>query len=128
MSRAPSIIEKGLDARRVQEAACVLGLDRRVREEVLAALRDLKSVGLACSGGLDSVAVFAWAWAHFPGIRWTILHYDHAVRGEASAHDAEFVQDLARSLETDAIVDRWCEPEERASESRLREKRFDFFK
>ncbi|MEM7673584.1 MAG: tRNA lysidine(34) synthetase TilS, partial [Verrucomicrobiota bacterium] len=128
MSRAPSIIEKGLDAKRVQEAACVLGLDRRVREEVLAALRDLKSVGLACSGGLDSVAVFAWAWAHFPRIRWTILHYDHAVRGEASAHDAAFVQDLARSLETDAVVDRWSKPEERASEARLREKRFDFFK
>ena len=57
-------------------------------------------IGVAVSGGADSVcllhllAALAAPW----GLRLTVLHLDHGLRGEESRADAEFVRAMAASL------------------------------
>lgn len=66
---------------------------------LVAALAREPVVVVAVSGGADSVALLA-ALAAEPALatRLVVLHYDHAVRGEASASDAAFVAALAKAL------------------------------
>jgi tRNA(Ile)-lysidine synthase len=56
-------------------------------------------IAVAVSGGADSVYLFCALWADEavrPRLR--ILHFDHRVRGEASAEDARFVAALGAAL------------------------------
>lgn len=57
-------------------------------------------IGVAVSGGADSVALLYCLLELAPAQQWklTILHLDHCLRGAESAHDAAFVRDLARRL------------------------------
>jgi len=62
-------------------------------------------VAVAVSGGADSVYLLCALWADEtlrPRLR--VLHFDHRVRGEASAEDARFVTDLCASLAVPCVV------------------------
>ncbi len=57
-------------------------------------------IGVAVSGGADSVALFRTLHALAPEQHWTlvVLHVNHKLRGEESDADAQFVQQLAANL------------------------------
>ena len=62
-------------------------------------------VAVAVSGGADSVYLLCALWADEtlrPRLR--VLHFDHRVRGEASAEDARFVSELCASLAVPCAV------------------------
>ena len=54
----------------------------------------------ACSGGADSVLSTLLAFAHFPGRSgaFTVAHFNHCLRGDASSGDEAFVHRLAEGL------------------------------
>ena len=60
-----------------------------------------QTVGVAVSGGADSVALFhvLRALSARFDIRLRVLHFDHQLRGEASDADRRFVEELAASYE-----------------------------
>ena len=56
-------------------------------------------VGVACSGGADSVFLVLALVGCLPGLhRWQILHFDHGTRGPASRADADSVASMAAGL------------------------------
>ncbi|TAF20378.1 MAG: tRNA lysidine(34) synthetase TilS, partial [Verrucomicrobia bacterium] len=62
-------------------------------------------VAIAVSGGADSIYLLCALWADEalrPRLR--VLHFDHRVRGEASAEDARFVAALCASLAVPCVV------------------------
>src|SRR5262249_15121716 len=64
---------------------------------------------VAVSGGSDSVGLLRVLHALAPefGLRLSVAHLDHGVRGEASWADAAFVEDLAGSLGLPFDLGRW---------------------
>lgn len=86
-------------------AVRVSGLIDRVDLEpaVLAHLDGLpagQTVGIACSGGADSVLLtLVLITRYTPRLNWQILHFDHGVRGEDSAADARFAAAMASGLD-----------------------------
>ena len=57
------------------------------------------AVGLAVSGGEDSVAMLLWCFEHKAELpRMTVYTFDHRLRGKAGAEDAAFVAALAEKL------------------------------
>lgn len=91
--------------------------------ELVASLAKETSVGVAVSGGADSVALLA-ALAAEPQLtgRLTVFHFDHGVRGAAATADAERVVALATALGLRCEVGRRAS-QEPASETVLREAR-----
>ena len=84
-------------------------------------------VAVAVSGGADSVYLLCALWADEavrPRLR--VLHFDHRVRGEASAEDARFVAALCASLAVPCAVGA-REGQGIASEGELRADRHAFF-
>lgn len=84
-------------------------------------------VAVAVSGGADSVYLLCALWADEtlrPRLR--VLHFDHRVRGEASAEDARFVAALSGSLAVPCVVG-VREGQGVASEAGLRAARDAFF-
>ena len=84
-------------------------------------------VAVAVSGGVDSVYLLCALWADEtlrPRLR--VLHFDHRVRGEASAEDARFVAALCASLAVPCVVG-VREGQGMASEAELRASRDGFF-
>ena len=82
---------------------------------------------VAVSGGADSVFLLCALWADEalrPRLR--VLHFDHRVRGEASAEDARFVSALCASLAVPCAVG-VREGQGVASEAELRSARDAFF-
>jgi len=62
-------------------------------------------VAVAVSGGADSVYLLCALWADDalrPRLR--VLHFDHRVRGEASAEDARFVVALCGALDVPCVI------------------------
>lgn len=98
-----------------------------VEPALLSSLAGEPVVAVAVSGGADSVALLA-ALAALPDLapRLLILHYDHAVRGAASASDADFAAALARCLGVPCDISR-REPRGSVSETALREARHAWF-
>ena len=84
---------------------------------------------VALSGGSDSVALLLLLWWHWPERRKRLvaLHFDHRLRGAASAADARFCAALCRSLGVPLRTGRWLRSEPGASEAAAREARFSFF-
>jgi tRNA(Ile)-lysidine synthase len=64
---------------------------------------------VALSGGADSVALLLLLWAHWPERRSRLLalHFDHRLRGRASAADARFCEKLCRALNVELVVGTW---------------------
>ena len=85
---------------------------------------------LAFSGGADSLALLLIFWAEGPG-RWgrdfVVVHFNHRLRGRASAADARFCQSVCRSLGVKCLVGTWRTPREGASEAESRTARHAFF-
>ncbi len=55
---------------------------------------------LACSGGVDSVALlhFLHRYKDVMGIQLSVVHVDHMLRGDVSLEDLEFVRDTCKQL------------------------------
>jgi tRNA(Ile)-lysidine synthase len=84
-------------------------------------------VAVAVSGGADSVYLLCALWADEAlRPRLLVLHFDHRVRGEASAEDARFVAALCASLGVPCAVG-VREGQGMASEAELRASRDAFF-
>lgn len=61
----------------------------------------IKKLGLAVSGGSDSMALMHLAKRHLSGDRLVVLCLDHAIEGENSAAEFAFVEEEARRLGLD---------------------------
>jgi tRNA(Ile)-lysidine synthase len=92
-------------------------------------------VGVACSGGADSVALVLLLWIHLPKKRGDlrVLHFDHALRGAESDADAAFVRALARRLGLRCVSETWMRSGAAAktsevSEAAARDARMGFFR
>ncbi len=84
-------------------------------------------VAVAVSGGADSVHLLCALWADEalrPRLR--VLHFDHRVRGEASAEDARFVETMAAGLGVPCVLG-VRDGQGMASEAELRADRDAFF-
>lgn len=104
----------------------------RLHAQVVAALRELPAgarLGVALSGGADSLCALLAVWAHFPGVRarMVVLSYDHATRGTESAGDAAFAGEVATALGLDACSGKRAEGG-RTDEASLRAARLAFFR
>ena len=85
------------------------------------------SIAVAVSGGADSVYLLCALWADEtvrPRLR--VLHFDHRVRGEASAEDARFVAALGAALGVPCVLGSRA-GQGAASEADLRAARDAFF-
>lgn len=84
---------------------------------------------VACSGGLDSVALVLLAEAWFRPRDGTtlLLHFNHGLRGEESDGDAAFVRGLARGLDCGFELGVWKEAPADAGEGACRRARWGFF-
>ena len=85
---------------------------------------------LAFSGGADSLALLLVLWAEAPG-RWgskfTVLHFNHRLRGRASDADEKFCAQVCAALGVKLVSARWTESRKGASEAEARAARFEFF-
>ena len=68
-------------------------------------------VAVGLSGGVDSVALLLLLWAHWPERRGRLLalHFNHRLRGAASAGDARFCAALCRALGIELIAGTWVD-------------------
>lgn len=84
---------------------------------------------VAFSGGADSLVLLLLLWAHWPERRRRLvaLHFDHRLRGRASAADARFCARVCAALEIPLIAGVWTHPPARVSEAAAREARQAFF-
>ena len=84
---------------------------------------------VAISGGADSVALLLLLWAHWPERRTRLLalHFDHCLRGRASAADARFCASLCRALGVRLVAGLWEDAPPAASEAGARTARLRFF-
>lgn len=92
-----------------------------------AGLSSTEPIGVAVSGGADSVYLLLALWADEalrPRLR--VLHYNHRVRGEAADGDAAFVQALSAALGVACVVG-VRRGIGLASEAELRSARLEFF-
>ncbi len=102
-----------------------------LRADTLARIRAAAAVydiGIACSGGADSVCLLHCLVATLPELRkrFLVLHFDHRIRGAESAADADFVHNLAASLDLSCICGSWEASTPDASEEEARRARMDF--
>ena len=85
---------------------------------------------VAFSGGADSLALLLLLWAGGPG-RWgrefTVLHFNHRLRGRASAADEKFCARVCAGLGVKFVAGRWTQARKGASEGEARAARFAFF-
>ncbi len=119
-----------LQARKLKERFPIESLHPKVVDSLAGELKS-ETVGIACSGGADSVCLILLLWAHFPDLRnrFRVLHFDHALRGKESMEDEVFVKGLAEGLGLKFFSEQWKlkgEPSS-PSESAARTARFDFF-
>jgi len=97
-------------------------------------LRAGDRVGIAVSGGIDSVALLRLLidLRQELGIVLSVVHFNHKLRGEESDGDEEFVAELARKHEVEFYcasgdVTQRAAEEHSGVEAAARELRYDFF-
>ncbi len=85
---------------------------------------------VAFSGGADSLALLLILWAEGEG-RWgrafTVLHFNHRLRGRAADADEEFCGKVCAALGLKWVAGRWRAPRADASEAEARAARLAFF-
>ena len=97
-----------------------------------AMLQDLTHLGVAVSGGADSVALLHLLHpiCQNAGIKITVLHLDHGLRSDA-VHDSSFVKTLAHEAHLDFYTEKATLTDDkivkRSLEMRARKMRMDFF-
>jgi tRNA(Ile)-lysidine synthase len=86
------------------------------------------TIGIACSGGADSLCLLLLLYAHFPELRGrlAVLHFDHHIRGAESASDAAFVSEVAASLSLHCESGFWDAGTPDATEEAARAARMNF--
>ena len=96
-------------------------------------MRSGKKYILAISGGVDSVVLLEKAArreilhdGEFPE-DFVVAHFDHGIRGEESARDAEFVQSLARKYNVEFVLGKG-NLLSNCNEESARKKRYEFFR
>jgi len=115
-------------SRRIDWPACAAALASAIPRERLdlgvRAWADLPSHGrqtwgVAVSGGADSIALLLLIWAHWPKQRrrLRVLHFDHGLRGRASADDARFCRRVAAALGVKFVMSKWVRPRGAAAPS-----------
>lgn len=84
---------------------------------------------VAFSGGPDSLALLLLLWSHWPARRAKLsaLHFDHRLRGAASARDAQFCRGVCRALKIKFVAGAWRGRHRGASEAEARAARLAFF-
>lgn len=84
---------------------------------------------VAFSGGADSLALLLLLWAHFPERRRDLLalHFDHRLRGRASAGDAAFCAKVCAGLGVRYVTETWTDRPAKVSEAGARAARHAFF-
>lgn len=83
------------------------GLQAEVGVFLARELAGVRRLGLAVSGGLDSVVLLDLAAATMPaGVELFVLHFDHALRPDSAA-DARFVSELAAARGLRFHAERW---------------------
>lgn len=85
---------------------------------------------LGFSGGADSLALLLILWAEGPrrwGRGFTVLHFNHRLRGRAADADEKFCAGVCRALGVRLVAGRWRRPPRHASEAEAREARLAFF-
>ena len=98
-------------------------------------LRAGDRVGVAVSGGIDSVALFCLLLElrHDLGIVLSVVHFNHKLRGTESDGDQEFVANLTRQHDLEFYVDgddvaKHAREEHVSVETAAREARYGFFR
>jgi tRNA(Ile)-lysidine synthetase-like protein len=104
-----------------------LGGPSRLEQTALAELARWEGtpVGVACSGGPDSVLA-ACLVRTLHGGPITLLHFNHHLRGEAADADEAFVRELAAKLGCDFRVGHWQDASADATETAAREARLSW--
>lgn len=84
---------------------------------------------VALSGGADSLALLLLVWAHWPERRDRLVafHFNHRLRGRASAGDAQFCRRVCRALGIPLCAGSWAKARAGASEAAARAARMAFF-
>lgn len=106
----------------------------RIPRSVASKIESLDTIYVACSGGADSVFALLVLRARLAGrlgeCGLRVLHYDHALRGEASSGDASFVEGLCSSLRIpfSNAKAKWADGTKMVSESVARNSRLAFFR
>jgi len=89
-------------------------------------------IGIAVSGGADSVFLLRWLLSQYPEYRhlFRVLHFNHKTRGSDSDSDALFVEKLCADLDVQKEFDarRGDESSDKQDEASLRMSRLDFFR
>jgi len=98
------------------------------RSELKQVQDETQKIGVACSGGADSVSALLLIFAAYPKLRQRIwvLHFNHRLRKEASDLDESFVRSIASKLDLEFISEssQRCHKTDEAS---LRDQRLEFF-
>lgn len=109
-------------------------LDKQLNKKAIHYLNENKGPWcLACSGGVDSLAMVLWVVGKFGIQEKIILHYNHKMRPEADAEEA-FVREVAEGLGVQCVVGKreMCvgnlKNTEHLNEEVLRTLRMEFFK
>lgn len=104
-------------------------LHPRVMAWAEAAAHRKKTWAVAFSGGADSLCLLLLVWAYWPAQRRKLraLHFDHRLRGKASAGDAKFCAEVCRGLGVKLKRGAWTHRPEKVSEAGARAARMAFF-
>jgi tRNA(Ile)-lysidine synthase len=99
-----------------------------VRSELEQVQDETQKIGVACSGGVDSVSALLLIFAAYPKLRKRIevLHFNHRLRQKASDLDESFVQSIASKLNL-AFISKRSQGCQKTDEGSLRDQRLNFF-
>jgi tRNA(Ile)-lysidine synthase len=99
-----------------------------VKSELEQVNHETQDIGIACSGGADSISALLLIFAAYPKLRkriW-VLHFNHRIRQEASDLDESFVRSMAVKLDLAFISER-SQGSQKTDEGSLRDQRLNFF-
>ncbi len=102
-------------------------IDANVFDQIKAQISAGQKLGIACSGGCDSVFLLLLAKELCGAENLIALHYNHAVR-EASKEDEVFVKELCKKLKIKCVAKKRESKLEKISEENLRNLRLNFFR
>ena len=102
-------------------------LEKSAAKEVVRIAESGGKIGVACSGGADSVCALMWVAGVFSNNKKNVyvLHFNHRERAAADS-DAEFVGAVAKALGANFILGKAATPPKKITEDSLRRLRLGF--